>query len=596
MPDSNPHHADRPNVLLIIMDDLAWGDLACHGNPYTHTPHLDRLHAESTRLTRYHAYPVCTPTRSALMTGRHPYRTRAIDTFCGRSMIDPDERTLPEMLRDAGYTTGISGKWHLGDCYPMRAIDKGFNHALAHNGGGLCQPANWGHDHYFDPDLLHNGKLVRRQGYCTDIFTDDALAFMTRHQHEPFFCYLATNAPHTPLHVDEAWTQRYRAQSLDDVTAKLYGMVENIDHNVGRALGKLEELGIADRTIVIYVSDHGPCVSANGPGRRVRWNANLRSTKGTPYDGGLRVPMFIRWPKRIADGRDLDRLSGPMDVMPTLAHLCNASLPDDRTIDGVDLAPLLLERAKPDHWPQRQLFSQWHRGDVPQRYRNFAVIEQRWKLVCSRLGAQPWNDDGAAPGEGELTNMLELYDVSADPGETQNLAAQHPDVVARLRAAYDAWFDDVSRTRGETTYDPPPIHLGACEQNPTVLTRQDRRLYPERGAQPDSWDIRIPGWWMVHVARPGGYSVRVRVTPADDPRELVLRCGEVSCRAMVPAGAAEQVLHVVLEQAGPARVELLVHQGDETLGIDRAEIWCDELPATGTVRAPAPPLRRSFAR
>jgi len=567
-----PEHRG-PNVVLIYMDDLAWGDLACHGNPHVRTPNLDRLHAQSTRLTQYRSGPVCTPARASLMTGRDAYRTRAIDTYCGRSIMDPGEVTLAEVLRDAGYATGISGKWHLGDCHPTRAIDRGFDHALVHNGGGLCQPANWGRNDYFSPDLMRNGELVASQGYCTDIFTDDALGFIEAHKDAPFFCYLATNAPHVPLLVDEKWCARYREMDLPENFIKLYGMVENIDDNVGRVLDKLDELNIAADTLVIFSSDHGPCGGARDPKQGNRWNGGLRSHKGTPYDGGLRVPFLIRWPGVFEAGKDIDRIAGPIDVMPTLANLCGATLPDDRAIDGVDLAPLLRGDTASTQWPKRQLFYQWHRGDRPVAFRNFALVEQQWKLLCANPH-EPSNTEQAG-------KRIELYDIAADPHEQHDLAAQHPDVVGRLKQDYERWFADVSKTRGETTYDPPAIYVGAEAENPTVLTRQDWRMYGEV----DSFTKGPPGWWHVDVRRAGRYTVRLHLAERAGDAELRFKCGDTERIETVPADRDAWTLENVTLNRGVQALEAQLHVNGEAHGPKFVDVFCDEVPQTGTVRA-----------
>lgn len=496
--------ASRPNILLIIMDDLAWGDLGCHGNPQTNTPHLDRLHSESTRLTRYCSGPVCTPARAALMTGRYPYRTRAIDTYLGRSCMDPDEVTLAALLRESGYRTGISGKWHLGDCYPMRAMDQGFEEALVHNGGGLAQPANLGRDDYFDPEVMHNGKLTPTEGYCTDVFADHAIRFITDHRDEPWFSYLATNAPHSPMQVDDRWAGPHLEAGLPEVWARLYGMVDNIDYNVGRVLATLEEQGLTDNTIVIYTSDHGPCGSARAEGES-RFNAGLRAIKGTVYQGGVQVPCFIRYPGRLAPGRDVGYTANPVDWLPTLAEPCRFTPPTDRAIDGVNLWPLLTGDVEPTAMPDRNVFLQWHRGDEPVRYRNATAIGRRYKWL-RRHEDKP----------------DELYDLEADHGEANDLAAAEPQRVAALRGAYDAWFDDVSSTRPDN-YAPPRIVVGSTHENPTTLTRQDWRLYP---GSPEAWNTETPGYWPLTI-HGGRYRIRITLPTQPGPATLTLRCGDL---------------------------------------------------------------------
>src|SRR5262245_10062555 len=233
--------AKRPNVVLIITDDQGYGDLGVHGNAKIRTPNLDRLAQQSVRLTHFYACPVCSPTRASLMTGRYNYRTGVVDTYLGRSLMHPDELTIAELLRDAGYRTGIFGKWHLGDNYPLRAIDQGFQEALVCKGGGLTQPSDPPGNSYFDPVLMHNGKAEKAKGYCSDVFTDAALNFIKQGSDQPFFVYLAFNAPHDPLQVDQKLVEPYLKLDLDATTAKVYAMVENIDANVGRLTNMLDE-------------------------------------------------------------------------------------------------------------------------------------------------------------------------------------------------------------------------------------------------------------------------------------------------------------------------------------------------------------------
>ncbi len=536
--------AKRPNIVFIVMDDLCWGDLAAHGNPYTRTPNLDAMREQSTRLTRYYSGPLCTPARASVMSGRYAYRTRAIDTYCGRSMMDPEEYTLAEMLRDAGYRTGLFGKWHLGDSYPTRPIDQGFEEVLMHNGGGLRQPANLGDDGYDDPELMHNGQLRKFQGFCTDIFGDATMDFIERHRDEPFFACFATNAPHSPFDVRDEMARHYLELGLPDKLARLYAMVENIDANVGKVLAKLDALGLTDETIVVYTSDHGPCGSASINGE-IRYNAELRAGKGSPYDGGLKVPSFWRWPGRFTAGADIDRIAHPVDVMPTFAALCGATLPGDRKIDGANLAPLLTGEIEPGDWPDRVVFHQWHRGDEPVRYRNFTAIAQRYKLVRT-------HEDHAE----------ELYDVPADPRETTDVAGEHPEVVESMRAAYDAWFDDVSSTRPDN-YAPPRIVVGTVHENPVVLNRNDWRIK----AGVDQWNQpQHDGFWLITVAAAGGYSLKVRVPPRDEPCVLRLMIGKQTWTAELDAGATAHVFPDAELPAGDTRVDAVTTAGGKTFG------------------------------
>ncbi|HZU74876.1 MAG TPA: arylsulfatase [Acidimicrobiales bacterium] len=550
------------NVVVVMMDDLAWGDLACHGNQVVRTPRLDGLRRESTRLTRYSSGPLCTPARASLMTGRYHQRTRAIDTFCGRSMLDPGEVTVGEMLRSAGYRTGGFGKWHLGDAYPMRACDLGFEETLMHRSGGIGSVGDHRENYwregeaYFDPVLQRDGRPERRSGYCTDIFTDAAIDFITRHHQAPFFVYLATNAPHTPLEVPERWVSHYRGAGVNETHARLYGMVENIDWNVGRVLDHLAALGLAGRTLVLYTSDHGPCPSARDftapADRQQRFNAGLRGEKGSLYQGAVQVPCFWRWPGVVPAGVDIDRLASPIDVLPTLAAATGATAPLDRVIDGVDLLPLLTGAVAPADWPDRNIFMQWHRGDAPTRYRNYAVITQRYKLHRPEPG----------PGRRAEEVADELYDLTVDPGERDDLAAAHPDLVAALRAEYERWFDDVGATRPDN-YAPPRIHVGSEAEDPTTLSRQDWRVDPSMAdlGEVALWRTAdLQATWEVWVEREGPYRVEVRLEPFSwaAPKlftDVVFRADGRSWRTPWAPMCTLFVLPEVELAAGPATVE-----------------------------------------
>lgn len=524
----------RPNVVLIITDDQGYGDLGCHGNPVLKTPHQDRLHRESVRFTQFHVSPVCSPTRASLMTGRYNYRTGVVDTYAGRSMMHPRERTLAEMLRAAGYRTGIFGKWHLGDNYPLRPMDRGFEESLVHYGGGIAQPSDpeffERENTYFDPVLQHNGKAVKGCGYCTDIFTDAALHFIAAHRDAPFFTYVSYNAPHTPLQVAEEYAAPYRAAGPDEKTAQVYGMIANVDQNVGRILDALDEMDLTRHTAVIFMTDNG----AQDLGVGDRFNAGMRGWKTTVYEGGIRVPFFARWPAALDGGRDVDRIAAHIDIAPTLLELCGATEEKPPAFDGVSLAPLLRDGEAARQWPDRTLFFQWHRGDTPEAFRNSAVRTQRWKLV----------------------NGEELYDLTADPGETKDVAAEHPETVRELRAAYEAWFADVSATRG---YAPVRIHLGSDHENPITLTRQDWR-----GAE--NWMADTPGYWEVHVERAGNYDAVITFAPARTEGVVYLKFGGTEGHAAVAPGASSARITGLRPEPGDTRLECRLEQNGEAAG------------------------------
>ena len=498
--------AQRPNIVLIMSDDQGYGDFHCHGNDAIRTPNLDRLHDEGVRFTQFYVSPVCSPTRSSLMTGRYNYRTGVVDTYQGRSLMSPDEATIAEVLSQGGYRTGIFGKWHLGDNYPMRPTDQGFDEALIHKGGGICQPSEPANNSYFDPILQHNDVSEKCKGYCSDIFGEAAAAFIRAHARQPFFVYLAFNAPHVPLDVADKYAAPYRAMGLDEKTAKTYGMITNLDENVGRVLDTLDDLKIADNTLVVFLTDNG---AAFGEGER-RHNAGFRGTKGTVYEGGIHVPCFMRWPNRLSAGKEIDRMAAHIDLFPTLLDACGVQPPKAIGVDGRSLMPLALGENAP--WPERTLYFQWHRGDVPELFRNCAARSQRYKLV-----------DGK-----------ELYDIPADPSEKHDIAAAHPEIVAEMRKGVEDWFRDVCATRG---FDPPRIVLGTRHENPSVLTRQDWR-----GA--DSWRDGDSGYWEVTVACAGKYNVCVTFPPAAKPGVARFRFNAAALQQPVPNGATECQFHI----------------------------------------------------
>jgi len=523
-----------PNVILIITDDQGYGDLSCHGNPVLKTPNLDRLHAESTRFTRFHVCPVCSPTRACLMTGRYNYRTGVVDTYIGRSMMHPDEVTIAEAFSQHGYRTGIFGKWHLGDNYPMRAKDQGFQESLVHRGGGLSQPSDPPDSGYFDPVLSRNGTLQKCRGYCTDVFTDAALAFIEANRDRPFFAYLAMNAPHVPLEIDERYVAPYRTAGVGEGAARVYGMIANIDENAGRVMDLLAKRDIERDTIVIFMTDNGATPAENAE----RYNAGMRGWKGSVYEGGIRVPFFIRWPGVLEAGRDIYRIAAHIDVLPTLLALCGAPVPEEVRLDGRSLAPLLLGAG--GDWPDRYLFSQWHRGDAPEPFRQCAALNQRYKLV-----------DGK-----------ELYDLENDPAEARDIAPDYPRIVQEIRAAYEAWFEDVCSTRG---FAPMRIHLGTPHENPTVLTRQDWR-------NTEGWDKQHVGHWEVLVATEGEYDLLLQFPPAAEGSKARFRLGDTERSVPLTPGATSCAFESVPLQAGDGQLEAFLEQGGNREGVRYVDV------------------------
>lgn len=472
----------RPNIVLIMTDDQGWAQLGSHGDPVLQTPHLDKLAEQSVEMMRFYVSPVCAPTRAALMTGRYNYRTGVVDTYLGRAMMDPAEVTIAEMLRDSGYRSGIFGKWHLGDNYPQRPVDQGFQESVVHKGGGIGQPSDPPGTDYFDPILAHNGELRQFSGYCTDVYFDEAIRWIGDGSGPPFFAYIPTNAPHSPYLVPDSYREAYAEQGLSDKDARIYGMITNIDDNVGRLMDHLDEHGLTGNTLFIFMTDNGPTTRL--------YHAGLRQQKGSVYENGIRVPFLARWPDRLAP-RKINQLGAHIDVTPTLLSATGTQTPSEVLFDGIDLLPLWDGDA--DSLPERTYFVQAHRGNQPQPYRAFAAVEQRYKLVQPLSFSEPAPPDAA----------LELYDLIEDPGEEDDLSADRPEVVERLRAGYDEWLDDVSSTRG---YHAVRFAIGSDQQPHVTLTRQDWRMVTS-----DGWgrDQNVLGHWEVDSMSEGPYDVTV---------------------------------------------------------------------------------------
>ncbi|MEZ6065475.1 MAG: arylsulfatase [Planctomycetaceae bacterium] len=546
--------AAAPNVLLIMTDDQGYGDIAAHGNTMIQTPALDRLHAESVRLTNFHVDPTCSPTRSALMTGRYSTRTGVWHTIQGRSFMDPAETTLAEVFAANGYRTGHFGKWHLGDNAPLRPQDQGFEEVLMCGGGGVTQtPDWWGNDYFDDVYRDESGRPEQFSGYCTDVWFREATRFIeeSQQQQRPFFCYLPTNAPHGPYNVADEYADPYRQQGVPRDMAKFYGMITNIDENVGRLLVTLDQRGLTNDTIVIFMTDNG--TAAGVAGRRESsdgwqgFNAGMRGQKGSQYDGGHRVPCFIRWPDgQLSGGRDIDVLAAHVDLLPTLAELCGLNFQPDRPLDGRSLVPVL-RRTSRRRLVGPTLFVHSQRIEFVQKWRNSAVMTQQWRLV-----------DGK-----------QLYDMSSDPGQQQDIAGQHPDVVKRLTAAYEGWWESLS----PVFYEYVRIDLGSPAENPASLTCHDWHT----GDKPVPWhqgmvanDPPHNGDWAVNVVEQGRYRFTLRTRPAGVVRELPPGV------ARVEIGGQTREIPV---EAGQLRSDI-----ELTLPAGPAMLRCSLVPTTGEPR------------
>jgi arylsulfatase A-like enzyme len=499
--------AAKPNVIVILTDDQGYGDFSCHGNPVLKTPNLDKLHAESIRFTDFHSSPMCTPTRGQLMTGRDALANGASCVCSGRTFVRRAVPTMAELFAAGGYRTGLFGKWHLGDNYPHRPNDRGFHEAVYHLSWGITSTPDYWNNDYFDDFFRRNGHVEHFKGYCTDVFFEEAQRWMKScaAAGQPFFCYLAPNAPHGPFYVAEKYKQPYKHLAPD--VAGFFGMIANLDENIGRLEAVLRESSLRENTILVFMTDNG------GTGGISVFNAGMRAAKASLYDGGHRVPCFVRWPAGGLRGAgDVMELAQMQDVLPTLLELC-AMKPSKRVrFDGVSLARLLRGEKQPA-LAQRTLVVQYSglTQSDPVKW-DAAVLRGDWRLVKG----------------------TELYDIKTDPAQKTDMAAQHPEIMKSLCAHYEKWW--AAAQPGLRRFE--TLDIGSDRENPACLTSMDW-LAPKLTPASQPFDIRLlgetlvkegslPGGrpqpamnapWNIRVTRDGIYRISLRRWPreADTP-------------------------------------------------------------------------------
>ena len=483
----------KPNIIIIITDDQGYGDIGFNNNSQILTSNLDLLASQSIRFNNFYVSPVCAPTRSSLLTGRYSLRTGVTDTYNGGAMMSTDELTLSEILRENNYNTGIFGKWHLGDSYPFRPTDQGFNESLIHLSGGIGQVGDFtnyyaGNRSYFDPILWHNNEQKKYDGYCSDIFTDEALKFIESNKSNQFFCYLSFNAPHTPLQLPEKYYDLYKdldpsliyedekiKMSKKDINdaKKIYGMITNIDHNVGKLIKKLKELKIDKNTILIFMTDNGA--------QQKRYASNLRGLKGKVYEGGIKVPFYLKFPKIHGnDGKDINSLSAHIDVLPSLLNLCDIEIPKDIKIDGKNFLNKPLE--------ERSLFSYWTRKS-PELYQNMSLNKGKYKLVGNTNYDSPIED-------------FELFNIDRDPYEIENLIENKKELANEMKIEMDNIYNELINSKN--IINKPRIIIGSEFENPSFLNRNDAS--GQRGIWAQN---EIFGFWRTKVYE-GKYNFRFK--------------------------------------------------------------------------------------
>jgi arylsulfatase len=435
----------RPNILFILSDDQGYGDLSMHGNPILKTPNIDKLGGESLRFNNWMNAPTCSPTRSALQTGRHEFRNGITHTILERERMTLKATTIAQVLKGSGYTTGIFGKWHLGDEDAYQPGSRGFDEVYIHGGGGIGQtyPGSCGDapgNTYFNPAILHNGVFEKTDDYCTNMFFKTATKWIESvKKGTPFFGMITTNVPHGPYNARPEDRALYEGKGIGTDAENFFGMLHNLDQNIGKLMTKLDELGIAKNTLVIFMNDNGGTA-----GVKV-YNAGMHGAKGSPWIGGVRGISFWRWPETIKPG-ECNALTAHMDFYKTASALAGVKLPDlllEQSAEGRSLLPLIDNPQA--SWEDRYLFhhtGRWHKGTNPDfaKFNNCTVRNTRYTLVSEGANAKAnW----------------QLFDVVADPGQKMNIAADHADIVKQLSGVYDQWW---SSLRGQ--YDVNEMAIG----------------------------------------------------------------------------------------------------------------------------------------
>jgi arylsulfatase A-like enzyme len=479
---------EQPNVILILLDDMGYGDMQAHGNPYLKTPNLDQLHQESVRFTNFHVDPSCSPTRAALLTGQYSSRSGVWHTIGGRSLLRKEKVTMGEIFKNSGYETGYFGKWHLGENYPYRPMDRGFDETLVHGGGAATiHPDYWGNN-YFDDVYKNNGIYKKYEGYSNTVWFEEATKFIKKDRDKPFFTVISSNIPHAPLLVEKKYAEPYKGH-LSERIANYYGMLAKFDEDLGNFLHEIESLNLKENTILIFMTDNGPgpwfggIILDEDLFVKEGYNAGMRGGKIRGYEGAHRVPLFIRWPLGgIEGGRDIDKLSAHFDILPTLIDLADLEEPKDVNFDGLSLQPLIKDH---EEWINRTLFVHNQRLQYPEKFKDFQVLTENWRL--------------------EGREQRELYDIKVDPGQKVDIADENPAVVDSLTEKYEAWWQDIS-----TDFDLyNNIIIGNKAENPSIIYAHDA-LRSDEGLV-----------WAIDVEQEGMYEFSIYRWPIESGKRIV---------------------------------------------------------------------------
>jgi arylsulfatase A-like enzyme len=490
-----------PNVIVVMTDDQGYGDIAAHGNPFIETPNMDKLHVKSVRLENFHVAPTCSPTRASLMTGKYNHRVGVWHTVIGRERIRSSELTMADVFKENGYATGMFGKWHLGDDYPFRPSDRGFEQSVIHLAGSVNQMVDYWDNDRMNDTYFNNNKPKKYSGFSSDVFFDQAISFMERNKEQPFFAYIPTSAPHGPNNVLQEWADKYLQKGLSEDVSNFYATIERVDYNLGKLVKFLKESGLEQNTILVFLTDNGTTMPNDHN------KAGMRGNKGQVYEGGHRVPCFIYWPEKgLIGGMEYHELTSVMDLLPTFIDLCDLELSTDIKFDGQSLEPMLLDEEP--NIDDRYLLVEQQRIPNPVKWKKCVVINNEWRLV----------------------NGKELYNMETDFGQKEDIANENPKIVQQLRRKYEEIWDDIS-TKDDEYHR---LILGSSEDPETLLTAQD--WYWENNDDKQNLVVgqstvregKISnGSWPIEVEREGEYAFELRRWPKESGLSLNASTDEI---------------------------------------------------------------------